>query len=65
MEVENVNLIRKVVNELISRLPEDCAEIANEHFSLMLDEIKEKGIERATKDWYIGETEDVEYSFNL
>ena len=64
MDVENVGLIRKIVNELISRLPEDCAEIANEHFNFMLAEIKEKGVEKATRDWYIGDSEDLEYSLN-
>ncbi|AWS00092.1 hypothetical protein [Metallosphaera hakonensis] len=60
MEPEEVNIIRKIVNELISRLPNDCQDLAIEHFNQMLKELRDKGIEKAIRDWYIDQSEEVE-----
>ncbi|MEL9970021.1 MAG: hypothetical protein QXR57_06275 [Metallosphaera sp.] len=52
MEIYDISVIRNIVEELISRLPEDCAEIAHDHFEVMLEDIRRKGLEKTIQDWF-------------
>ncbi|QKQ99249.1 hypothetical protein GWK48_01525 [Metallosphaera tengchongensis] len=55
---ENLDILRKIVNELISRLPDDCKEIAMSHSQRLFNDIKDKGLKGALKSWYYIEDEE-------
>ncbi|ARM76640.1 hypothetical protein [Acidianus manzaensis] len=44
--------LRDIINILKDMMPEDCAEILQEKFDILLKDIKEKGLDEVIKDWY-------------
>jgi hypothetical protein len=48
-EIEKIRLIISILEE---KMPEDCAEILDEKFKILLKEIKNKGIDKAIRDYY-------------
>lgn len=57
MDIEDVKVIRSIYTELRARIPSDCAEILDKHFSNIIKDIKTFGIEGALKRWNVGEDE--------
>ncbi|AWR97855.1 hypothetical protein DFR86_10100 [Acidianus sulfidivorans JP7] len=48
----DIQEIRDLINILKDMMPEDCAEILQEKFNIILKEIKEKGLNEVIKEWY-------------
>lgn len=47
-----IQQIRDVINILKDMMPNDCAEILEEKFEILLREIKEKGLDEVIKAWH-------------
>ncbi len=50
--MEDIEKLRLIIAILEEKMPEDCAEILDEKFKILLKEIKNNGIEKVIKNYY-------------
>lgn len=57
MEIEDLKTLIAVYSELRSRVPSDCVEVLDKHFSRLLKDLKDLGVQNALKKWNIDDEE--------
>ena len=50
--MNDIEKLRLIIGILEEKMPEDCAEILDEKFKILLKEIKNKGIDGVIKEYY-------------
>ncbi|BDC17144.1 hypothetical protein [Acidianus sp. HS-5] len=50
--MDEIEKLRLIIGILEEKMPEDCAEILDEKFKILLKEIKNNGIDKVIKRYY-------------
>ncbi|AWR95090.1 hypothetical protein [Acidianus brierleyi] len=57
--MDDLKLVRIIIDILQDNMPEDCAEIMEKYYEMILKDIKDRGLNYTLRKWFYKDDEEV------